>query len=169
MQKPRPARRSSGKSLGVSLSLLNPPPPPPAMGADGCDDRGLCSAYTLSLCNWQPRVIIACTTGKLHKQGKTQQSIVKNIIPYHGVCWLSDKACVDSLQAASTHCLYSTTDTLLLAGKTKSPPKTLPSWREREGECVFVNVCQQLCVCVCKCCMHTLGCVKSTKTMLAFT
>lgn len=87
---------------------------------DGYDERGFCSTNTLNLCNWQPWVITACTTGKLHKREKTQQTIVKHIIPYHGVCSLSDKACVDSLRAASTHCLYSATDILLLAGNTKS-------------------------------------------------
>lgn len=54
------------------------------------------------------------------QEEKTQRTIVENIIPYHGVCLLSDKASVDSLQAASTHSLYSVADTLLLAGKTKS-------------------------------------------------
>lgn len=88
---------------------------------DEYDDRSLHTTNTLTLYNWQPWVIIACTTGKLHKQEKTEQSIVKNIIAYHGVCLLSDKACVDSLRAASTLCSYYTaTDTLLLTGKTES-------------------------------------------------
>lgn len=109
---------------------------------NGYGERGLSSTNTLSLCNWQPQVITACTAAKLHKQEKIQQTIVKNIIPYHGVCLLSDKACVDCLRAASTHCLYSTTDTLLLAGKTKS---NLKPCLARETACVFANVCQHVC------------------------
>lgn len=106
----------AGGTHSLPLRILNHHP---AFKPDRYD-RGLHIANTVSLCNWQPWVIIACTTGKLHKQEKTEQTIVKNIIPYHGVCLLSDKACVDSLRAASTHCLYHTADTLLLAGKTKS-------------------------------------------------
>lgn len=122
----------------------------------GYDERGLNSTNTLSLCNWQPKVITACTAGKLHKQEKTQQTIVENIIPYHGVCLLSDKACVDSLRAASTHCLYSTADTLLLAGKTKS---NLKPCLARETVCVCENVClfAEAAVCVCVCMLHAHG------------
>lgn len=129
----------------------------PHFKSDGYDESGFCTADTRCLCNWQPWVITACTAGKLHKQEKTQQTIVKNIIPYHGVCWLSDKACADHLRAASTHCSYSTTDTLLLAGKTKSILKPC-----------LARVCECMYVCVCKCFTPTLGCAKSTKTMLAF-
>lgn len=80
-----------------------------------------------------------------------------------GVCLLSDKACVDSLRAASTHCLYSTADTLLLAGKTKS---NLKPCLARGPVCVFANVRQHVCVCIC---FTHMGCAKPTKTMLAFT
>lgn len=83
---------------------------------------------------------------------------MKSIIPYHGVCLLSDKAWVDSLRAASTHCLYSTTDSLLLAGKTKSILKP----RLLESVCACVDVCVPAYVHVhaCRCFMHTLGCAK---------
>lgn len=90
--------------------------------------------------------------GKLHKQALTGEKTAdycENIIPYHGVCLLSDKACVDSLQAASTHCLYSTADTLLLAGKTKSILKP----------CLARGQVCCLCVCVCTCvCMFVNAC-----------
>lgn len=109
--------------------------------AHGYDERGLSTTNTLCLYNWQPWVIIARAAGKLHKQEKTQQTIVKNIIPYHGVCLLSDKACVDSLRVASTHSLYSAADTLLLAGKTKSIQKPCLA---RVCVCVCVNVCQRV-------------------------
>lgn len=110
---------------------------------DGYDERGFRPANTPSLCNWQPWVVIACTTGKLYKQEKTQQTIVKNLIPYHGVCLLSDKACADSLRAASTHSLYSTTDTLLLAGKAKS---ILKPCLARVYVCLCLLMCASMCV-----------------------
>lgn len=128
----------------LSLRLLNHQQ---RFKAHGYDERGLSTTNTLRLCNWQPWVITARVTRKLHKQEKTQQTIVKNIIPYHGVCLLSDKACVDSLRVASTHSLYSAADTLLLAGKTKSILKACLA-----SVCVLMRV--SLCMCVCVYMLH---------------
>lgn len=96
--------------------------------------------------------------GKLHKQEKTQRTIVKHITPYHGVCSLCDKACVDSLWAASIHCLYTGTDVLLLAGKTRSILNPCPAW-----ECVF-------CVWACRNASTPTGmCMHKKKNVMAFT
>lgn len=39
---------------------------------DGCDDRGLHTTNTLALCNWQPWVITARTTGETAQTGENR-------------------------------------------------------------------------------------------------
>lgn len=77
--------------------------------------------------------------GVLHKQEKTNKTIEGNMIPYHGVCLLSDTA-------ASTHCLYCMADTLL-AAKTKS---ILKPCLARKHVCLYDSHTHT----------HTVGCAK---------
>lgn len=56
------------------------------------DERVWSTSSTLSLCHWQPWVITRALRGNCTNRRKHRRTIVENIIPYHGLCLLSDKA-----------------------------------------------------------------------------